>query len=153
MNVCEWKMEKPQNSRCTNAPRGPRFCSSWVPEHWVAFWASQDTLRPKLDLLLVLEHIHGLVSSFLRSIVQRDSCCSCWKAYCRCFCFFYLMKTWILGGSQLVKHQLRLQFGFGHLIDVIDNQINLQVLFWKVLGFFVYGRAQQHLLLRYRQCC
>lgn len=69
------------------------------------------------------------------------------------FLFFYLMKTWILGGSQLVKHQLRLQFEFGHLIDVIDNQINLQVLFWKVLGFFVYGWAQQHLLLRYRQCC
>lgn len=67
------------------------------------------------------------------------------------FFLFYLMKTWILGGSQLVKHQ---QFGFGHLIDnVIDNQINLQVLFWKVLGFFVYGWAQQHLLLRYRQCC
>lgn len=27
--------KKPQNSRCTNTARGPRFCSSGLPEHWV----------------------------------------------------------------------------------------------------------------------
>lgn len=40
-----------------------------MPEHWVALWASQDTLRPKLDLLLVLEHIHGLVSIFFLGLL------------------------------------------------------------------------------------